>query len=370
MLILFLIISAILFLYVLQISRYSFGWIKTKNISQEIFSPKVSIVIAIRNEEKQIPKLLKSLESQGYSNNKLEVILVNDHSTDNTLLLLESSDLDFLQILNLPEGKFGKKDAITMAVSIACGDIILVSDADCSFTPNWVQIMVRYFANNDVKLVSGPVAFNRKIGVFQSLQALEFSSLIVSGAGAIGINNAIFCNGANMAYRKEVFLELNNFHNSSTVSGDDVFLLHSVKAKYPNSIVFANDEGAIVKTESTQNFSEFINQRKRWTAKSSYYIDKASIYVSYLVLLTNLTFVFLFSMLFFNNFFFQFFMFFYLIKFIIDLLLLYPILMFLNQKYLLKWIFIFEFFYSFYIILIVLFSFTTKFEWKGRIHKR
>jgi cellulose synthase/poly-beta-1,6-N-acetylglucosamine synthase-like glycosyltransferase len=365
-----LIIFVILFLYVLLIIRYYFGWSKTKNISQDIFSPKVSIVIAIRNEENEIPKLLKSLQSQAYSINKLEVILVNDHSTDNTLSLLENYDLDYLKIINMPQGSSGKKDAISMAVSTATGEIIVVSDADCIFTPNWVISMVSYFSNSNIKLVSGPVALKRELGIFQSLQALEFSSLIVSGAGSIGINNAIFCNGANMAYRKEVFLEVNNFHNSSTVSGDDVFLLHSVKAKYPNSIAFAKDEDAIVTTESKQNFSDFINQRKRWTAKSSSYIDMASIYVSYLVLLTNLSFVFLFIMLFFYSFLFKFFALFYLIKFSIDSILLYPILKFLNQKYLIKLIFIFEFFYSFYIILIVIFSFTTKFEWKGRMHIR
>ena len=90
--------SVILLLYALLIISYTFGWNKIKKISQEGFSPKVSIVIAIRNEENQIAPLLKSLESQIYHRDKLEFILVNDHSTDNTLALLEKSDLDNLQM--------------------------------------------------------------------------------------------------------------------------------------------------------------------------------------------------------------------------------------------------------------------------------
>ena len=370
MLFVVLIISVILLLYVLLIISYTLGWNKIKKISQEGFSPKVSVVIAIRNEENQIAPLLKSLQSQIYPRDKLEFILVNDHSTDNTLGLLEKLNLDNLQILNMPEGKFGKKDAIRMAVSKASGDLILVSDADCIFNPNWVQTMASYFTNDGIKLVSGPVSFNKQQSLFQSLQALEFASLIGSGAGAIGIQNPIFCNGANMAYRKEVFLAVNNFEKDSAASGDDVFLLHSVKAKYPISIVFAKDENAIVTTASAQTFSDFINQRKRWAAKSSGYKDISSIYASYLVFFTNLSFIFLFVLLFFNSCFFPLFAGFYIIKFMVDFFLLLPVLKFFNRTDLIKWIFPFELLYSFYIILIVILSFTKKFEWKGRIHKK
>jgi len=370
MLLVALIISVILFLYVLLIISFSFGWRKMKSINKQNFFPIVSVVICMRNEEKEIAHLLKSLKSQIYPTDKLEFILVNDHSIDDTLDLLEKSDLDNCQILNMPEGEFGKKNAIRLAVSTAIGDIILASDADCIFNPNWVRTMCSYFENNDIKLVSGPVSFNQQEGVFQSLQALEFTSLIASGAGAIGINNPIFCNGANMAYRKETFLEVNSFKNDNVVSGDDVFLLHNIKAKYPNSIIFSKDKNALVSTNSAQTFRDFINQRKRWASKSSGYKDKASIYVSYLVLLLNLSFVFLFIISFLDIFLFKIFILFYLIKFIVDLLLLFPVLIFFSREDLIKWVFPFELFYSFYIIFTVILSFAQKFEWKGRMYKK
>ncbi len=364
------IILLTLFLYVFQIIRYAIGWTKISRISQKKFSPKISIIIALRNEESKIDGLLKSLQSQIYPIDNLEFILVNDHSTDNSLSLLEKFTLDNMQIINMPEGKFGKKHAINMAVSIASGEIILASDADCIFSASWARSMVSYFSNVNVKLVSAPVFFRRQDGIFQIFQSLEFASLIGSGAGAIGIKNSIFCNGANMAYRKETFLELNSFKSDSAVSGDDVFLLHNIKAKYPNSIVFAKDQDAIVMTDSTQNFTDFLNQRKRWSAKSSSYKDRYTIYVSCLVFFTNLSFIFLFVAFFFDGFLFKFFALFYLIKFIVDLLLLLPVLKFFKRKDLIKWIFPFEILYSFYIILIVILSLTNKFEWKGRMHKK
>jgi cellulose synthase/poly-beta-1,6-N-acetylglucosamine synthase-like glycosyltransferase len=278
--------------------------------------------------------------------------------------------MDNLKIVNMPDGKFGKKNAIKNAVALAEGEIILATDADCSFLSTWVQTMVSYFSDSSIKLVSGPVGFHKQIGVFQSLQVLEFASLIGSGAGAIGMGSPIFCNGANMAYRKDIFLEVNNFESDTAASGDDVFLLHSVKAKYPKAIAFAKDENAIVITKGAQSIKTFINQRKRWTAKSSSYKDFASIYVSYLVLFINLAIVFLFAMQFFSQQYFELFILFYIVKFIADLFLLYPVLRFFKRTDLIKWIFPFELFYSFYIVLIVLLSFAKSFEWKGRTHKK
>lgn len=364
------VILIILFLYSLLIIRYSFGWHMVKAIADKDFKPEVSIVIAMRNEENEVERLLKNLQAQIYPTDKLELILVNDHSTDNTLNILNLSQLDNLQVINMPNGLFGKKNAIKKAVELASGSIILATDADCSFNQNWVQTMTNYFADENIKLVSGPVAFHKKEGIFLRLQDIEFFSLIGSAAGAIGINNAIFCNGANMAYRKEVFLELNNFSNDTTASGDDVFLLHSVKAKYLNAIAFAKHDHAIVNTDAVQTLDAFINQRKRWTAKSSKYKDFASIYVSFLVLFTNFAFVFLFTMLFVSLQYIQLFLLFFILKFLLDLLLLAPVLKFFQRTELVKWIFPFEIFYSIYIVLIVVLSFTKSFEWKGRMHSK
>ena len=369
MLIFFIIFLIILF-YVILIIRYYFGWKNTDDISVKSFSPRVSIIIAMRNEENQIVRIIRNLKLLIYPQDKIEFILINDHSNDDTLKLLQSSKLDNLNILDMPKNKFGKKNAISLAVDIAKGEIILTTDADCSFDSNWVQSMASCFIDNNVKLVSGPVCFNKKKSIFHYFQSLDFASLVGSGAASIGAKDPIFCNGANMAFRKEVFLELNAFRNDHLVSGDDVFLLHSIKARYLNSIAFLKAKSAIVFTDSMDNFKELINQRKRWAAKASAYTDITSIYTAYLILFINLSFLFLFFSSFFSIKFFQFFMFFYCTKFIVDFFFLYPVLKFFDRKDLLKWVFIFEFFYSFYIILIVILSLIKKFEWKGRMHKR
>jgi len=114
----------------------------------------------------------------------------------------------------------------------------------------------------------------------------------------------------------------------------------------------------------------FINQRKRWTAKTSGYKDFPSIYASFLVLFTNLSFVFLFVGYLFTDAYFQLFLLFYALKFAVDFLLLLPVLSFFKRMDLVKWILPFELFYAIYIVLIVILSFIKPFEWKGRIHKK
>ena len=241
----YLIVFIFLLLYVGLILNYYLGWRKIKPLNKLDTHRKVSVVISLRNEERNIKDLLNNLQNQLYPEDYLQFILVNDHSTDKTLDLLQPYQADNLIVIDMPSGDFGKKNAISKAVEIANGEIILITDADCSFSSEWINIMVSYFNHEKIKLVSGPVDYHWKKGFFQDLQALEFISLIGSGAGAIGSGNAIFCNGANMAFRKEVFLEVNAYNND-IVSGDDVFLLHSIKRRYPYGIVFAKDLNATI----------------------------------------------------------------------------------------------------------------------------
>ena len=365
-----LISGAVLVFYFILIIYYYIGWRRIKPVHKKNKKLKVSIVIAVRNEEKEIKRLLNNLSSQIYPKQNLQFIVVNDHSSDNTLKLLREFSLESLTVLDLKEGSSGKKDAIQKAIQKAEGEIIIITDADCSLPINWVQTMINYFTSDDIKLVSGPVAYHHKSGFFQSFQALDFLSLIGSGAGAIGSGNAIFCNGANMAYRKDVFLELNAYKDDNTVSGDDVFLLHSIKKTYSKAIAFAKDKDAIVHTKSTDTVSHFINQRKRWTAKTINYTDLITIFTSLLVFFINFNIVIACILFCLDIIMFKYLAYLYLSKYLIDFIFLVPILYFFQRKDLIKWIFPFGLFYPFYIVLTVVISFTSSFEWKGRIHNK
>ena len=148
------IITFITLLYGFQISKYRIGWDKIKPVNRQIYTPKVSVVIAIRNEESEIIRLLTELKKQIYPTNKLEFLVVNDHSTDATLELLQQSATDNLRIVTMSDGEFGKKNALKKAIALAEGEIILGTDADCSFSSNWVQTMASYFVDSSIQNTS------------------------------------------------------------------------------------------------------------------------------------------------------------------------------------------------------------------------
>jgi len=369
--ILYLFLSLLALWYFSVFLFYRISWKKIPNATNQNDKDFVSVIVACRNEQDNIANIIQKVKNQNFDKDRFEMIVVNDHSKDDTLEIIEkeSQSWEKLIIVCMNAGEEGKKSAIEKGISLAKGDIILCTDADCSVNENWIATIIRYFEDEKIKMVSAPVVFLDGKGFFQQLQSLEFLSLIGSGAAAIGRGKSIFCNGANLAYRKSIFLELNAFDNN-TVSGDDVFLMHHIKQKYAGGIAFAKQKDAIVKTSCQPNIKAFINQRKRWAAKSSSYKDFDTIAISVLVFLMNISITTLFVLCLFNMQWLVVFVTLFLVKYIADYLFLLPVLKFFRKRNLAFWILPFEIFYCFYIVLIVILSFTNSFEWKGRTHKK
>ena len=354
-----------------MIASFIIGWKRIKNYSSDV-TIKVSVIIAVRNESVNIKKLVKSLKNQDYNKNLYDVIIVNDHSDDNSWELLCEEKLNWpeLQILDMDANDYGKKKALSKAVNFSDSEIILTSDADCVFSPEWIKSMTSCFINDKINLASGPVSFTYQSTFFNQIQTLEFLSLIASGAAAIALNRPIFCNGANLAYRRKVFLEVSNYDDNDIASGDDVFLLHMVKKAYPGSVIFIKNFKAIVFTDSISTFRQFINQRIRWVSKSSSYKDSYTVYTSLLVFFVNSLYVFLLFLSFYDYDFINIFTAFVLIKFVLDFIFFKSILVFFKRLDLIKWVFPLQIIYSFYITFITLLSSFMSFNWKGRIQKK
>lgn len=270
---------------------FSIGWSKIKDFKEGQHVPPnifISLVVAAKNEEKNIPQLLGSLNAQTLDKNKFEIILVNDNSNDKTLELAESykTELSNLKVINQVDKK-GKKQAVQLGIKKSKGELIVTSDADCTHHPKWLETIVAYYNTHKPKLIIAPVLMKTN-NVFEKMQSLDFFSLVASGAGASGIQQAIMCNGANLAFEKDAYLSFNDPHNTSFSSGDDVFLLLKIKKENPSGIHFLRSKKATVITKPEKTFAQFIRQRQRWASKSTGYKDAAIITVSIVVLLANL----------------------------------------------------------------------------------
>lgn len=353
----------------LGLLHYPKNKINTNNPEQGI-----SIIIAFRNEERNIITLLESLKNQNYSKENFEIILCNDHSNDASVELIEqykqnNNNLKIL-LLHNKNNEHGKKYALKNAVSAATYNILAFIDADCKALANWLKIISKKFNNDNLlKMLCGPVAFYPSKTLLQHLLSLEFASLIAIAAASIKNKKPFICNAANMAVLKNVYLNIvNNQQNYQYASGDDIFLLHAVKKKYGyESIGFMYHHDALVLTQSPLNFKMFINQRIRWSSKTLGYSDKFALFSAWLVLLVCFV---LASGLFFSFFYAKlgsFFIGLFLLKTVVDALLLYHILRLFKQTYLLKWIILEQFIYIIYVPFIAFYSLKGSYEWKGRI---
>ncbi len=287
--------------YIAFIIYYLVGWLKVPSWvdSNVTGKTKVSIVIAARNEELNIGKCLTSITDQVYPQNLVEVIVVDDFSTDATAKLVESPQFRNVKLIkmsgvidDLQTTISYKKKALEVGVENASGDLIITTDADCIVKRKWLSSTVSYYEKNDLKLISGPVAYQFRDTFFEIFQTLDFTALIGIGGGAIGHNGALICNGANLAYEKKAFINVKGYQGVEDVaSGDDVFLLHKVANHYPKQIGFVKSRDAVVTTSPSLTLRDFIEQRKRWVSKTSKYSDKKILVVLSMVYLFNLSIV-------------------------------------------------------------------------------
>ncbi len=271
MIVYILIVLGISIWYFDLLGKYTRLW---KNISKQSRLPSkevksISIAIPFRNEENCLPGLIQSLQVMQTDGLEVEVLFVDDHSTDKSVELISRASFEWnVRVLTL-EDAYGKKEALQLAWREAKGEIIVQTDADCTMTEIWLQTIVAEFQNPNVVLVSAPVQYHLPQNFWQRTVSLDFNALIVIGAAHIAWDAPMICNGANMAYRKE--LTNGAALHMQKASGDDVFLLQNAHNQAGGEIVFVKNREAMVTTNAPSSFQEFWNQRLRWASKNGEY---------------------------------------------------------------------------------------------------
>jgi len=231
--------------------------------------PQITVVVAARNEAPNIEHLLTDLAQQTFA--PFEVVVSDDHSEDQTRDLVEvyaGHAAYRLRLLRSLPAQVGKKMAVSSAIAIASGELIVLTDADCRVGKEWLATIWQFYKQNDPKIIVGPITLLPPVGLFAQLQVVEQVSLTVSGAVALALGHPNMANGANLAYPKSVFDEVGGFAGSAHIaSGDDEFLLQKIAAVYPNQIQFLKSPSAIVRTLAQPSYQDFFQQRKRWASK-------------------------------------------------------------------------------------------------------
>ncbi|MBC7426703.1 MAG: glycosyltransferase [Bacteroidia bacterium] len=268
--------------YIIFIKTLHNEWCKIPENKPDIINNSYSatLIIACRNEENTIETCLNCiLNDVDLSGITLEIIVVNDHSTDRTrevikkIISLNSNQSVVIKMIELTD-KSGKKSAIEAGIVKASYSTIITTDADCTFNKGWLKMMLEVFNSRKLKMLCGPVKLEG-VGAFAGFQSVESAGLVVMGAATMHSKIPTTCNGANLMYSKEAFYECKGFSdNAMLASGDDEFLMHKMFSAFPGQVEFSKFEEAIVFTATENSFSGFLNQRSRWASKSSFYKDK------------------------------------------------------------------------------------------------
>ena len=354
---------------------YDKNWLKTekftvnKNMKPSL---KVSIIVSARNEEKNIAKCLNSLINQNYESNDFEIIVIDDFSEDRTVeIVLEFKKVRLLKLNDNLEANYkniaNKKRAISLGVKNSKNEIIITVDADCFYKKDWLNYFAQYYLKHKSKMITAPVAFVSKNTFISDFLELDLISLMGITAATIKDNKPTMVNGANLLFEKKVFLEVEAYKgNENIASGDDVFLMQKIHAKYNSSISFLKSREAIAFTNAPFTFKEFLNQRIRWTSKSVVFAD---FHVKLSLLLNYLFYFSLFSNLFILSFFSLKFLIFgvliFLLKYFIDRRFFKSLFLFFNTQNF-KTLLLIELLHIVYIFMLGLFSIYGKYSWKGR----
>ena len=292
-----LIYSAFIFRLVMILKHHRRKDLRAKSGSSP--APRISVVVACKNEEKNITCLLSSLAAQDYPLELLEIIVVNDNSSDQTVARV----MDFVH-KNISRGKVeirvisnvseGKKEAVASGVRESSGELVLVTDADCRMGSGWVSSYASLYCFNKPDIILGKV-IDRGGGSFASaFDSYEAAALQgVTEAMALA-GKPVMCNGANMAFRKDVYLLNAGALHNHIPSGDDMFLLHAVK-KTGGVILWNNDSASVVTTTGKNSFTALLSQRARWASKAVYYSDNETILTAVGVLAANVSFIIIFA---------------------------------------------------------------------------
>ncbi|MDP1620893.1 MAG: glycosyltransferase [Bacteroidales bacterium] len=360
------------------ISAYTIGLIRTRKHKRlQINHPEgvTTVIIPVRNESGNIIRILEEMHGQDFPVSQLEIIVTDDHSGDDTMSQVTlfaikhpGFPLHIVHAVQSGINTAGKKRAIERAVAVAKGDILLFTDADTIRGPGWISSMVYCFGTPGVEMVLGPVYFFREKNLLQRIQSLEFLGLMGATAGSAALGYPVMCNGANLAYRRDAFLQSGGFRgNLKYSSGDDQFMMSAVRKHYgKGSLVFNTDPLSMVGTEPEATFAGFFNQRLRWVSKSRGYRDPVVIlvggvtYLTHLFLLAGMCLGFFFPKLLIISFLL------WLSKIVLEYPMVWIMIRFFGKKDLTSYYFIAQIFQLLYVPIVGVLGLLVPFRWKGR----
>lgn len=350
-------------LYFLQILIFSIGASKRFSKIEIGNLPTATVIVAARNEEDNILRCIESLDKLEYPEGKLEIILVNDKSTDDTEKIIREfiKDKVRFKLINTNNGigsLKGKANAIAHAIRKSSGEIILTTDADCAVSPKWAVTTASYY-QKDVAMVCG-YTDQKGEDAFSGMQSIDFIYLLTVASGAMNFGKPLSAIGNNMSYRRSVYNEVGGYENLEFSVTEDFNLLMAMHKLKRYKIIYPIDKDSLVTSKPCHDLKSLYWQKKRWSVGGlkSDIAGFSVMTVAFLAqLCTLLTIAFLSKVTFYLAFF----------KVVLDFIFVQQIFSKLKIKFNFKSFLVFQIYYISYVLIMPpLVFFNRKVKWKGR----
>jgi cellulose synthase/poly-beta-1,6-N-acetylglucosamine synthase-like glycosyltransferase len=359
------ILFSTLLVYLIFIGVLIHGFTKINPFESTDLKPKTkfTIIVPFRNEAKNLPSLLDSFSKLNYPMDWINVILVDDESKEKFQVQsfkFQVSIIDNIRLTNSP-----KKDAIITAMNVVNTDWVITTDADCVVDANWLLTLDNYIQSHQVAMLAGAVTYACSNSFLHQFQQLDLASLQGATIGSFGIGKGFMCNGANLAYTKTLFQELNGFDgNNKIASGDDVFLLQKAMAQFPGKVHYLKSKNNIVTTKPLNDWKSLFHQRVRWASKTTSYQSNFGKFLGVVVLMGNLCWVLAVGFWAFGLAPIENVIVLSLLKFSVDAVLIFKTNAFLGQKN--RYFILGSLLYPFFSVCVAFYSLFGKYEWKER----
>lgn len=297
----YLIITSITILFLLNVLLiYSIK--KLTSMSKSVkHSVNISIVVAAKNEAKNVDGLINSLQNLDYPGEKFEVIFVDDNSVDGTYEKLKSilTSIKNFSVLDLKSfNGSGKRDALTLGINKSEHPFIMITDADCRPEKNWLTSSSKKFSEG-FEILFGTAPFYQHKSLINKISCFENLRSSILSFSLAAFELPYTAAARNIGFTKKTFETLGGYSNTKdTLSGDDDLLLReAVKNKMKIGVV--TETGSFVYSEAKKTFKEYFQQKARHTQTSFHYLKKHQAILG-LWHLSNFTFLFSPLLMFFN----------------------------------------------------------------------
>ena len=240
--------TSLYLLFIFIENKQNFTSLKTKRL------PKVSILVPVYNGAKYVKECLNSLSELDYPKEKLEIIVLDDGSTDNSLKEAKKFKFKFYK-----RPHSGKANTINYGIDKTSGEIVGILDIDSIVEKQVLKKMVGYFNNKNVAAIHSGIRVKNASSLLEKFQDIEYAFSLFFKKLFSFVDGLFVTPGVFSLYKKDILKQIGKF-DSHNVTEDLEIALRILSKGYSIKCVTE----AKTYTTVPNKFSELSRQRARW----------------------------------------------------------------------------------------------------------